>query len=120
MRIRHFCQEFNCEFDLDTPREVSAGFVQRIVVTLYFPDAEDERFTLRVSLLGHAKTSSGKIDKRSRPFGSMVSSRDEDLKLLIEAIDATVTDDHASAASFRKVREIAQSDLTAFVARTGG
>jgi hypothetical protein len=118
-KVASFGQEFNCRFTLDTPREISGGYVEQILACLYFPDTERDEFYLRVDLLGRTKTSTGKLDKRSGCV-DLKSSRDEDYKLVIEAVDATLSGFSASADSFRKLREVAQSDLAAFVARTGG
>jgi hypothetical protein len=113
-RVRDARQEFNCTFELVNPREVSAGFVKSIRATLHFPDADDNRFVLKVDLLGHEKTSNGRMDKRSRPTGYLVTRRDEDLEMLIDAINHCVSGFDATADSFRKMREIAQSDLDAY------
>jgi hypothetical protein len=113
-RVRDARQEFNCTFELVNPREVSAGFVKSIRATLHFPDADDNRFVLKVDLLGHEKTPNGRMDKRSRPTGYLVTRRDEDLEMLIDAINHCVSGFDATADSFRKMREIAQSDLDAY------
>ena len=119
-KVASFGQEFNCRFTLDTPREISGGYVEQIVVCLYSPDSESANYYLSIDLLGRTKTSTGKLDKRSASGVDLKSSRDEDYKLVIEAVDATLSGFSANADSFRKLREVAQSDLTAFVARTGG
>jgi hypothetical protein len=113
-RVRDARQEFNCQFELVNPREVSAGFVKSIRATLHYPDADDNRFVLKVDLLGHEKTPNGRMDKRSRPTGYLVTRRDEDLELLIEAIDHCVSGFDVTADSFKKVRKVAQSDLKAY------
>ena len=82
---------FNVFFN--PPHEMRSGFAE--VMTVEFSDygppqrEDDSQFNLSIRCKGRNKTASGKPDMRTRDRGLIIGRREEEMKMLIDALKGT-------------------------------